>query len=151
MVFPALSRPRNSSFCSCRYQCHSPRELSSSMWHTACLFIRPRLARTSQTAMALSARASLSAVEPRCDSSHSHQSTIHMLSVACDYELVYRKGRCDSPGLRWKELRVLTTIITNQVMSTLKPSPPSSGKLPLVPRQPSNHRLSTITIYKSNL
>jgi hypothetical protein len=82
------------------------------MWHTACLFIRPRLARTSQTAMALSARASLSAVEPRCDSSHSHQSTIHMLSVACDYELVYRRRRCDCPGLRWKELQVLTTIIT---------------------------------------
>lgn len=112
MVFPALSRPRNSSFCICRHQCCPPRGLRCSMWHTACLFIRPRLARTSQTAMASVSACLPLAVERRCDSPHLHQSTIHMLSVACDYELVYRRRWCDCPGLRWKGTRVLTTIIT---------------------------------------
>ena len=144
MVFPALSRPRNSSFCTYRYQFCSLQQSSACRWRTACLFIRPRLARTSQTAIAPVSACLPLALKHACDSRHLHQSTSHILSVACDYELVYRKGRCDSPGLRWKELRVLTTIITNQVMSTLKPSPPSSGKLPLVPRQPSNHHQSTI-------
>jgi hypothetical protein len=114
VVFPALSRPRNSSFCGRRYQCCSPRYSDSSMWRTACLFIRPRLARTSQTAMAPVSACLPLAVQSRCDSSYLHQSTIHILSVACDYELMYRRGRCNSPGLKWKESRVLTTIITNQ-------------------------------------
>jgi len=113
VVFPALSRPRNSSFYGRRYQYWDRRRLSFWMWHTACLFIRPRLARTSQTAMARVSACLPVRPKRRRDNRHLHQSTSHILSVACDYESGYRGGPCDSPGLSGWEMWVWTTIITN--------------------------------------